>query len=535
MERRMNNTRASPSRQYGLFDQKRGEKKRGGKGRGGFSNSRGEQQERGHEKRRDPFEDPQSEKDSFGEREIRDDGKRRYDRNSRGGRQSTERRYKTQRTTETKENSEGKSQITENLEIEKSQKNDEKRQRNEKRRKEGREQRKARMEMQRENEKKMVEEMAKETWKPRRNDVNDVIKEVKDSMTDLDKNKPTEEMCGANDLLEYLYSKQFAPWEVGKDGVPNPILIVKPYKRRTSANEESPCDFRTEAALCDSLAFLLKIMDDPKFENIPLDDKFIYVSERIRSIHTDIIHEGYVSVQIFDITRAVIKFYAFYSFMINSDNFDYAKQQLKQWMLTLRQLYKHINRIKNEEDINYILEDIENDTYDQVLIMNQVQIQEMLDGQNEFDGVLLMIEINEAIKNCEYGRLKTLLKEIPVSIDTIVFHAVFRMRLIEMRHLVFKKWVGTMQLPIPVSFAKDALLYDTEKECVDDLVSCGIDVKDGTFLAKDFDLRDCKRIPRNNSEILIGELEVSKAEVCGDIPWSEFFFGCGEQSSEVTE
>ncbi|EKE36978.1 hypothetical protein ENUP19_0185G0005 [Entamoeba nuttalli] len=384
----------------------------------------------------------------------------------------------------------------------------------------------------RDKEKKIIEEIDKKDWVPQRTDVLDVITEVNQAKASADPNKPTDEMCGAKDLLEYLYAKNFAPFEIDERGIPDPTKIVKPYKRSTGANIEQPCDYRTEEALADSMIFLLNIMDNKQYDNISIDEKFIYVSDRIRAIHTDIIHQQYVSSLIFDIAHAAIMFYSFYSFQINCDNYDFAKEQLKQWILTLKHLYEHIDSIMNEEEINEILEREQYDEMERVLLLSPLQRSEIINEENS-EMLIESFRVADALEKMEYGKLKKIIDSVfPVSLESIVFHALFRMRLIDMRHRVLSSWAGVMQLPIPVSYVVDALMYDDEEECIADLISCGLEVKeDKTFLAKKFDLRDCKRIPRNISKKTLNQIIKDKEKECGDMPWSEVFFGEEEDES----
>ena len=202
---------------------------------------------------------------------------------------------------------------------------------------------------QEENEKqKLLEDMKETKWKGRKPELEEIIHDVEELLSKADKNEYCDEMCPLNDLLNYLRLKQFQPFEVDENNIPDIFKIVKPYARSTSERRIEKYDVRSVEGLAYSMKFLMEIIDDERYSNTSDDDKFSYISDRIRAIHTDIIRGNYHTRDIYMIIQGAIKFYAYFSFKINPENYKFAKEQMRQWILTLQDIYQIID--ENEFD-----------------------------------------------------------------------------------------------------------------------------------------------------------------------------------------
>ncbi|KAL7718319.1 SAC3/GANP/THP3 conserved domain-containing protein [Entamoeba marina] len=383
---------------------------------------------------------------------------------------------------------------------------------------------------------KIIETCETTKIKPKREDLSDVIKEVEEVLNDTNPDELCEEMCGPHDVLEYLYNKNFYSFELDEENIPDPLKIVKPYKRRTGGREEKKCDIRTLDALWGSFEFIAHVLDESS-EDLDLDSRFSYVVDRIRAIHGDIIQEEYLSVETFDLLRSVIQLLALYSFYINEDNYDLCLEQLKQWLLTMHIKTKRVDDdIRNEEELNEILEFYEQDSLNVVMILSNTQLQSFL-RTNDYEVYNKVISVKTALDSLEYSRLPELLKDFPKTLQNVVFHALFRRQLITMRHKVLNVWAKTIQRSVSLQFLKDSLLYDSIEDAKADLISCGITVKDDdTFIPKPFRFDDVKRIPRNKSNVMIKQLEDERTAELGEgTKWSDVIVGGEEEEEEGSE
>ena len=328
-----------------------------------------------------------------------------------------------------------------------------------------------------------------------------------------------------------------------------------------------PCDIRSIEGICYSMKFLMQIIDDERYSAISDDDKFSYISDRIRAIHTDIIRGNYATYEIYLIIKGAIRFYSLYSFKINNENYKFAKEQLRQWILTLQDYYNHVDISEFGEDeetaqyelVHSQLEDI----LERILFLDEIDINallpeifSLLDNEileeneaNEIEeDILGLSEIVCALKKCEYTRVKNIITNcFPVTVHNLVIHALFRMKLIDMRHAVFRKWARSNfpNFDIPISYVTEVLMYDNEDECIEDIVSCKLDIKESmkdgkqmqSFIPKMFDERDCLLIARNKSQQILQLLESDKLKDEGlqDMGWGEYFYTFEEDYEDDDE
>ena len=92
-----------------------------------------------------------------------------------------------------------------------------------------------------------------------------------------------------------------------------------------------------------------------------------------------------------------------------------------------------------------------------------------------------LYELSCALKKCEYTRVNKIMTEIfPIEMNNLVIHSLFRMKLIEMRHNVFRRWsfCNHPYYPIPIEYATKVLMYDDENECIEDIRSCRMEIKE---------------------------------------------------------